>query len=318
MGAVLRHGRGIGPAITFGDAYPGWPGSGDVRTWIMDALNVVEIFPSFQGEGLLVGVSQVFVRLGGCNLRCSYCDTPEARGEAKACRVYGREEFLETVANPLAAKDLAGKIASLWSHGMHSVSLTGGEPLLQVEGLADLLPLLRDGGMAIYLETNGTLPAELEKIIPWVDWIAMDLKLPYSQEGKDFLDDHREFLRLASRRKVFLKVVVEEDTPEEELEKFCRGTAEVNRDVPLVLQPKSVLAEGGRLKTGSREGTGQAPRGEKKTGAGRRLQESGRDYRWGWRVGISPTRAGRLQAIASAYFREVRVIPQLHRAWGMR
>lgn len=281
------------------------------------ALNVVEVFPSFQGEGPLVGAPQVFVRLGGCNLDCSYCDTPEARREAEVCRIHGWEGLLEAVANPLFPGELAGRIDSLWGRGMHSVSLTGGEPLVQAEALAGLLPLLRDRGMAVYLETNGTLPAALEGVLPWVDWVAMDLKLPYSQGGRDFLDLHREFLRLASRREVFLKVVVGEETPEGELERFCRGTAAVSPDIHLVLQPVSVPVEEGRAGTGRCEVAERAPQGESETySRGGPLGLAG--GRPGcWRVGISPSKARRLQALASAYFREVRVIPQLHRAWGI-
>ncbi|MGQ9535703.1 MAG: 7-carboxy-7-deazaguanine synthase QueE [Actinomycetota bacterium] len=278
----------------------------------------MEIFPSFQGEGILAGVPQVFLRLAGCNLHCSYCDTPEARGEARGCRLWGWEGILEYVANPLPAGLVLRRVTDLWGPGMHSVCLTGGEPLLQAEALMDLLPRLQEKGMVVYLETNGTLPAALEGVLPWVDWIAMDLKLPYSQDGRDFLDLHREFLRLASRREVFLKVVVGEETPEGELERFCRGTAAVSPDIPLVLQPLSVPVEEGWTGTVPGEVAGRGPQEE----GGVCSREvplglaGGRPGCWG--AGISPSKARRLQALASAYFREVRVIPQLHRAWGIK
>lgn len=278
-------------------------------------MRLVEIFPSFQGEGILAGVPQVFLRLAGCNLDCSYCDTPEARREARECRVWGWEGILEDVSNPLPVGLVLRRVTGLWGPGMHSVCLTGGEPLLQAEALEEFLPRLREKGMVIYLETNGTLPAALEGVLPWVDWIAMDLKLPYSQGGRDFLDLHREFLRLASRRDVFLKVVVGEETPEGELERFCRGTAAVSPDIPLVLQPVSVPVEEGWAGTGPDEEDGRALREEWNCSRGGPLG-LGRGRPGCWRAGISPSKARRLQALASAYFREVRVIPQLHRAWG--
>lgn len=251
-------------------------------------MNVCEIFPSFQGEGVLAGVPQVFLRLGGCNLRCSYCDTPWARREVDACRVYDWRGKMATIPNPLKARTLADRIMSLWEHGMHSVSITGGEPLQQAVGLTELLPALRGGDMPVYLETNGTLPRELDMVLEWVDWVAMDLKLPYSQGGKDYLEAQRDFLRLASSRCLFLKVVIEEDTPAGELERCLRELVGEAEGVPLVLQPAS-------------------------RPSARRSRNPG-----GGPPAIRPERAAELRRLAASLFDDVRVIPQLHRAWGIR
>lgn len=281
-------------------------------------LNVVEIFPSFQGEGLLLGARQVFVRLGGCNLRCSYCDTPGAVAEAESGRIYGREGVTE-VANPLDPRELARIVSSLWEPGTHSVCLTGGEPLLQAQALREVLVLLGGRGMRIYLETNGTLAGELEKVVDRVDWVAMDVKLPCTQGGRDLLEAHRDFLRLASRRRVFLKAVVGEETPEEELARFCAGLAEIRRDVILVLQPVSVPEESGGTETKiRRDGEADTEGGRDAKNDFRKHLLSGNLLQPGWRLGISPGRAAALQALASAYFREVRVIPQVHRLWGIK
>ncbi len=281
-------------------------------------MNVCEIFPSFQGEGVLAGVAQVFLRLGGCNLGCSYCDTPWARSEADACRVYGWTRKLATVPNPLDAAELLERVTSLWGRGMHSLSLTGGEPLLQAEELAELLPALRREGMPVYLETNGTLPEALAMVLDWVDWVAMDLKLPYSQGGADYLDAQRDFLRLASARHVFLKVVIEEETPPEELEWYLRGMGAAG-GVPLVLQPVSVAARGGaRGPHGPRHGGGRGALWgrERDEGMAESVTDPGAAV---WKiVGISAERAAELLRLAVPFFDDVRVIPQLHRAWGIR
>ena len=242
-------------------------------------LYVHEIFPAFQGEGTLVGVPQVFVRLSGCNLRCSYCDSSAAWERVKACTVYGWRGEGEGVRNPLQTGMVAGIISSLWEREMHSVSLTGGEPLLQAEALAHLLRALERKGIPIYLETNGTLYEELAAVLPWIDWIAMDIKLPSSQGGEDMIGRHGDFLARAAGVKVILKVVITAGTGAEELERACSILGRPGGGMPLVLQPVTP----------------------------RRGDE-----------GIAAHRMAELYRIASGFFDDVRVIPQLHLAWGVR
>src|ERR1700722_8035561 len=70
----------------------GFFGGGDSGSTQISPLNIAEIFYSVQGEGMLVGVPSVFIRLSGCNLRCTWCDTPYASWEPE-----GDEMFLGTV-----------------------------------------------------------------------------------------------------------------------------------------------------------------------------------------------------------------------------
>ncbi|MDD3719085.1 MAG: 7-carboxy-7-deazaguanine synthase QueE [Actinomycetota bacterium] len=243
------------------------------------SLFIHEIFPSFQGEGILVGVPQVFVRLSGCNLRCSYCDTPESRERVEGCAVYGWEGERETLANPLGAAEVAGLVSSLWDAGMHSLSLTGGEPLLQAAGLEALLPAFKREGVPVYLETNGTLVDALDGVLPWLDHVAMDIKLPSSQGGEDLTERQRDFLARMPPGRVFLKMVIGVETGDGEAEVACRALGEPAIAETLVLQPAT-----------PREGS-QA---------------------------ISSGRAHELYSIARRFFADVRVIPQAHRAWGVR
>src|SRR3982751_1949514 len=123
--------------------------------------SVLEIFESRQGEGLCVGDPQIFIRFGGCNLVCDYCDTPDSI-PAKS-------------GSPMTADEILAKVDRLRkTSGSRVLSLTGGEPLAQTGFLTDFLPLLRERGYQIYLETNGSLPGALEKIKSNCDWIAMD------------------------------------------------------------------------------------------------------------------------------------------------
>ena len=140
-------------------------------------INIVEVFSSIQGEGQCVGYRQVFVRLGGCNLACTFCDTPESRklGEVGKIEMNPGKRDFKTIKNPISASELAGYVNNLLVLPHHSVSFTGGEPLCQIEAIKALVPLI-DG--RIFLETNGTLVAEFAEILPYIDITSMDIKLP--------------------------------------------------------------------------------------------------------------------------------------------
>jgi 7-carboxy-7-deazaguanine synthase len=122
-------------------------------------LEVSEIFPSIQGESTYAGLPCVFVRLAGCNLDCSYCDTPYARGRGERLT---REAVLEQVA----------------AYRCRLVEITGGEPLLQEETPA-LVSALLDRKLEVLVETNGSL--DISVLDPRAVRI-MDLKCPSSGE----------------------------------------------------------------------------------------------------------------------------------------
>ncbi len=109
-----------------------------------------EIFYSLQGEGARLGTPAVFLRLAGCNLACRWCDT-------KHSWAGGME---------IAAEDVAARVRA---YGCGSLVITGGEPLLQQEGLLHLLALLPED-MFVEMETNGTLipcPALSARVNQW-------------------------------------------------------------------------------------------------------------------------------------------------------
>jgi len=159
---------------------------------------ITEVFDSVQGEGLYLGEKQLFVRFFGCNLKCRFCDTRLDRFIE-----YEPQELLEEL--------------KLYEDDYHSVSFTGGEPLLQVDFLRDVLALTSQHGHKNYLETNGTLVGELEKVIDYLDIVAMDFKLPSSTDMGMLWGMHRKFLKVASKKEVFLKVVICQSTTEEDL-----------------------------------------------------------------------------------------------------
>ncbi|MFH0855509.1 MAG: 7-carboxy-7-deazaguanine synthase QueE [Candidatus Omnitrophota bacterium] len=181
---------------------------------------ITEVFDSIQGEGLYLGERQIFVRFYGCNLECRFCDT-----KLSSFMEYEPEELLKEV--------------RLYQDKYHSISFTGGEPLVQKDFLKEMLKLTRKDNFCNYLETNGVLHNELKEVIDYVDIIAMDLKLPSSTGLSEFWDEHRLFLEIASKREVFLKAVISLDTQEEDLRKGVRLMREAAQEAVLILQPDS-------------------------------------------------------------------------------
>jgi len=186
--------------------------------------DIVEIFSSIQGEGVFLGARQIFVRFKECNLKCAYCDEPR---DGKSTE-YTPIELLSEV-----------KYIELAKGPHHSVSITGGEPLVYSEFLKPFLKLLKKAGMKTYLETNGTLPRELDKVIDLVDIVAMDFKLPSSTGEKSFWDEHLEFLRIASWKKAFVKAVVTENTTKADIIRAVDLVKKIKGNIPFVIQPVS-------------------------------------------------------------------------------
>jgi len=201
------------------------------------------IFQSIQGEGVHVGERQVFVRMIGCNLTCAYCDeggvqlVSEKDGSPKKCRV-AADKKIDFIENPVTAEKAAGAINGLLTRKelFHSVSLTGGEPLLQVDFLKALLPLINHKK---YLETNGVLYENLKEIIFDVDIIAMDIKLPSATKGEAHFEEHRRFIRTAKEKSLFIKAVFSKDTAAKEIDDISSLLLEEGKAIPLVLQPVS-------------------------------------------------------------------------------
>lgn len=225
-----------------------------------------------------MGCRQVFIRLAGCNLRCAYCDTPlpAAPGQCRVELSPGRRDFA-IFNNPLTVEQAAAAARSFNLSLHHSVSLTGGEPLLHPSFIERLAPQLRGTRRGIYLETNGTLPADLARIIELVDIIVMDIKLPCVTGLKPMWEEHGRFLEVARRKETLVKVVVGGSTSSEEIEKAALLIRSIASDVPLILQP---VTPSGNVE------------------------------------GILPEKLHYFQELAMQKLADVRVIPQTHKIMG--
>lgn len=164
-----------------------------------------------------MGVEQLFIRFFGCNTRCGFCDTP-------------LEDFRE-----YTAPSLAHEVSR--HRDFHSLCLTGGEPLCQADFLRDFLIGIKDFELKVYLETNGTLPEELLKVVDLVDIIAMDFKLPSATGREAFWRQHEEFLKIAHNKDIFVKMVIAQATADDDIFTASAIIKKINPRIPCVLQP---------------------------------------------------------------------------------
>jgi len=186
---------------------------------------IVEVFSSMQGEGVRLGERQVFVRFAGCNLRCDYCDEPDAH-EPESGEVWDAQSLRSAILALL--KDPGGRPHK-------SVCWTGGEPLLHWEFLSSMADWVRSNGLENYLETNGVLSKALGKVADRMDAVSVDIKLP-SAVGVEFWEEHARFLQMVPKGS-FVKVILTEASTLEEWAQVLRLMEEVGPHLPLVLQP---------------------------------------------------------------------------------
>ena len=198
---------------------------------------IIEIFSSFQGEGVLIGQRQIFVRFAGCNLNCAYCDTKNSISKKEG-----------TLMTP---EEVVSKIESILTPGCHTISFTGGEPSLYPEFINEVSKLT---DLDIMLETNGTLPANIG-LIDNLDIVSLDIKLKEQFDG-DFKEDiflnEIKSLNLLIEKSinVYCKVVIlpclKIKSFEEVIEKIDNEIIDKN-NVQFIIQPSSPLNEWNNL-----------------------------------------------------------------------
>jgi organic radical activating enzyme len=178
-------------------------------------LQLAEIFYSVQGEGTWTGTPAVFVRLAGCNLSCSFCDTDYAL------------KFFASVADVVARVRAEGGDCPM-------VILTGGEPLAQRETRA-LIDALRADGRRVHIESNGTLATELPDDV----WLTVSPKERLAPE--------------MARRANEAKLIVDGRIPDEWLDAFPPATRlflqpEGNRPANVTLAVEAAKRDPARLR----------------------------------------------------------------------
>jgi len=206
---------------------------------------VAEVFRSFQGEGLLLGRRQVFVRLGGCTVGCRYCDTGWALEHTSSVAVPGESGV--RLENPLDVAQVLDLVERVDPGGQAPVSLTGGEPLEQPEFAEALVQAWAQASVPreVMLETSGLQQAALARLAPQVRWVACDLKLPTATGRAAALDEHAAVLASGALgdTETFFKLIVDGDTPDAEVRRAGELLAAHAAGSTVYLQP--VTPQGG-------------------------------------------------------------------------
>jgi 7-carboxy-7-deazaguanine synthase len=175
-------------------------------------MHIIEIYKSIQGESTFAGLPCIFVRLAGCNLRCTWCDS----------------EYTFTGGKKMSLKEVESAVRDLAP--VKLVEITGGEPMLQEREVAPLIQRLLADGYSVLLETSGERP--LESVPKGVHKIV-DVKCPGSGEGGTF---HMPNLDALTPRDE-IKFVIADRADYEFARDFTRGHGLTDRVAAILFSP---------------------------------------------------------------------------------
>jgi 7-carboxy-7-deazaguanine synthase len=209
-------------------ASEGVPGSGDSGSIDLSPLRISEIFYSVQGEGILAGVPSVFVRISGCNLRCTWCDTPYTSWKPE-----GQSWMMGTI------------LSDVRRHWATHVVVTGGEPMI-TDRMVDLTQKLKLLDLHITIETAGTVYQAVT-----CDLMSISPKLanstPVQREGGRYAAQHDrlryqpDVLKRLMEFEYQLKFVVTSPEDLAEIKTIIKDTGADRSRV--VLMPEGITSE---------------------------------------------------------------------------
>ena len=211
-------------------------------------------------------------------MRCRYCDTPDSLERGDGFVVHSASGST-AYANPIEPRAVVAIVAHLieTEGPIDAISLTGGEPLTQPQFLFDFLRAAHFA-VPVMLETAGVLPKPLATVLPHIDVVSMDIKLPTNTGEPAFWDEHAKFLELAVTKDLYVKILVDDATTNDGFERALE-LLERYPTIPVFLQP---------VMSASAEPT------------------------------IGMARLGALQCLARRRLARVRVVPQVHKFLKIR
>ena len=168
-------------------------------------VRLFEIFTSVEGEGILYGTKTMFVRLAGCPFTCFYCDTLDALPMDS-----GNEYAIEEACN-LIEKNL--------EENTYKVNFTGGEPLIQSEGVLEMAKYVKSKNIPTYLESSCYDSEKFSRVLPFIDFIKIEFKTPEAKfvdanHYSKLIHNALECLKIsvASNKITYIKIVVSAKT----------------------------------------------------------------------------------------------------------
>lgn len=171
----------------------------------MSEYKIVEKFVSINGEGQSAGELSCFIRVAGCNLKCSYCDTSWANACDVSYELMTEEDIYTYVKET----------------GVNNVTLTGGEILIQRDAYGLIERLAGDESLRIEIETNGAVDIEKYKAIKGHVSFTMDYKLPGSNMEEYMQTGNFEFLDMKDTVKFVVTNKDDMDRAVEIIDRFC-------------------------------------------------------------------------------------------------
>ena len=233
-------------------------------------VRLSEIFTSVEGEGILYGTKTLFVRLAGCPFTCFYCDTLESL-PLDSGKEYTIEQACRMIDENL--KD-----------NTYKVNFTGGEPLVQHEGAAELARYVQSKNIPTYLESSCFDSKKFNHVLPFIDFIKIEFKTKDSEfvDNKHYPNLIKNALEclnssIKSGKKTYIKIVVSSKTEETSFQELLDKIFNIiSKDeiAGFIIQPTYGIAE------------------------------------------PSLEQLLRLYDIVYPYYKEVRVVPQLHKIIG--
>ncbi len=202
-------------------------------------IRLFEIFTSLEGEGILYGTKTLFVRLAGCPFKCFYCDTKEA------LPLNSGQEYTVEEACKLIEKNL--------QKNTYKVNFTGGDPLVQSEGVAKMAKFVKAKKIPTYLESSCYDSRRFAQVLPYMDYIKIEFKTLESEfvDSKHYsklLENELKCLEHAvnSKKTTYIKVVINSQTKLEPfkalLDKIFKNTSKA-KIAGFIIQPSYGIAE---------------------------------------------------------------------------